>query len=80
MAASARETAAPAPLPPPPKVWAVKSRSPSPSAALRRTGSFLSMYDTKPWTSPRARPASSTARRTAVQASWNSVSVARPRS
>ena len=45
-----------------------------PSAALSRTGSLRSMYDTKPSTSDIRRPASSTALRMAMQASWNSVS------
>ena len=54
-------------------------RSPVPSAALSRTGSLRSMYETNPSTSAMVRPASSTALRIAMQASWNSVSGRPPR-
>ncbi len=50
-----------------------------PSAALSRTGSLRSMYDTTPSTSRIVSPASATALRIAMHASWNSVSVASPR-
>ena len=51
-----------------------------PSAALSRTGSLRSMYDDDAVdVGASSRPASATALRMAMQASWNSLSVAPPR-
>ena len=50
-----------------------------PSAALNRTGSLRSMYATTPSMSRIVSPASATAFWIAMQASWNSLSVAPPR-